>query len=58
MDIKILHIDSNNPILMRQLQELGFENHEDFTSKEQIEAKIESYHGIVIRSRFKIDKTF
>jgi D-3-phosphoglycerate dehydrogenase len=48
MDIKILHIDSNNPILMRQLQELGFENHEDFTSsKEQIEAKIESYHGIV-----------
>jgi D-3-phosphoglycerate dehydrogenase len=45
MDIKILHIDSNNPILMRQLQELGFENHEDFTSsKEQIEAKIESYH--------------
>jgi D-3-phosphoglycerate dehydrogenase len=26
--------------------------------KEQIEAKIESYHGIVIRSRFKIDKTF
>jgi hypothetical protein len=23
MDIKILHIDSNNPILMRQLQELG-----------------------------------
>jgi D-3-phosphoglycerate dehydrogenase len=56
MDIKILHIDSNNPILMRQLQELGFENHEDFTSsKEQM--KIESYHGI-IRSRFKIDKTF
>jgi D-3-phosphoglycerate dehydrogenase len=56
MDIKILHIDSNNPILMRQLQELGFENHEDFTSsKEQIEAKIESM--IVIRTA-KIDKTF
>lgn len=59
MDIKILHIDSNNPILMRQLKELGFENHEDFTSsKEEVEAKIASYHGIVIRSRFKIDKTF
>jgi D-3-phosphoglycerate dehydrogenase len=59
MDIKILHIDSNNPILMRQLQELGFENHEDFTSsKEEIESKIESYQGIVIRSRFKIDKAF
>jgi D-3-phosphoglycerate dehydrogenase len=37
LDIKILHIDSNNAILMRQLQELGFENHEDFTSKEEIE---------------------
>ncbi|RVT79802.1 hydroxyacid dehydrogenase [Flavobacterium sufflavum] len=59
MDIKILHIDSNNPILMQQLQELGFQNHEDFTSsKEAIEAKIQDYHGIVIRSRFKIDKTF
>jgi D-3-phosphoglycerate dehydrogenase len=59
MDIKILHIDSNNAILMSQLQELGFENHEDFTSsKEEIEAKIQSYQGIVIRSRFKIDKGF
>ncbi|OYX82227.1 MAG: hydroxyacid dehydrogenase [Flavobacteriales bacterium 32-34-25] len=59
MNIKILHIDSNNPVLMQQLQELGFENHEDFTSsKEIIESKIQDYHGIVIRSRFKIDKTF
>jgi D-3-phosphoglycerate dehydrogenase len=59
MDIKILHIDSNNPIMMRQLQQLGFVNHEDFTSsKEEIENKIQDYNGIVIRSRFKIDKTF
>jgi D-3-phosphoglycerate dehydrogenase / 2-oxoglutarate reductase len=59
MNIKILHIDSNNPILMQQLQESGFENHEDFTSsKEAIESKIQDYHGIVIRSRFKIDKSF
>ena len=59
MAIKILHIDSNNPILMEQLQKLGFENHEDFTSsKEEIELKIKDYQGIVIRSRFKIDKTF
>ncbi|HEY4618538.1 MAG TPA: hydroxyacid dehydrogenase, partial [Flavobacterium sp.] len=58
-NIKILHIDSNNPILMGQLQELGFINHEDFTSsKEEIEAKIQDYQGIVIRSRFKIDKEF
>jgi D-3-phosphoglycerate dehydrogenase len=58
-NIKILHIDSNNPILWDQLQALGFTNHEDFTStKEQIEAKIQDYHGVVIRSRFKIDKQF
>lgn len=58
-NIKILHIDSNNPILWGQLQKLGFTNQEDFTSsKEEIEAKIQDYHGIVIRSRFKIDKEF
>jgi len=57
--IKILHIDSNHPLLWQQLQESGFENQEDFvSSKEEIEAKIHEYHGIVIRSRFKIDKKF
>ena len=41
------------------MQQSGFINHEDFTSsKEAILAKIQEYHGIVIRSRFKIDKTF
>jgi D-3-phosphoglycerate dehydrogenase len=45
--------------MMQQLQQVGFINHEDFTSsKEEIEAKIHEYQGIVIRSRFKIDKTF
>jgi D-3-phosphoglycerate dehydrogenase len=58
-NIKILHIDSNHPLLWEQLQELGFTNHQDFTSsKQEIEAKIQNYQGIVIRSRFKIDKTF
>ena len=57
--IKILHIDSNHPLLWEQLEQAGFQNEADFTSsKEEIEAKIESFHGIVIRSRFKIDKTF
>ncbi|WP_026727466.1 2-hydroxyacid dehydrogenase [Flavobacterium denitrificans] len=59
MSVKILHIDSNNPVLWNQLEEAGFENHADFkSSKEEIEAKIHDYNGIVIRSRFKIDKTF
>jgi len=58
-NIKILHIDSNHPLLWEQLQELGFTNHQDFTSsKEEIEGKIKDYQGIVIRSRFKIDQTF
>ena len=57
--IKILHIDSNHPLLWEQLQQAGYENHEDFSSsKEIIETKIQNYQGIVIRSRFKIDKTF
>jgi D-3-phosphoglycerate dehydrogenase len=57
--IKILHIDSNHPLLWEQLEKAGFTNEADFTStKEEVENKIENYHGIVIRSRFKIDKTF
>ena len=59
MAIQILHIDSNHPLLWDQLEQAGFVNHEDFTSsKEAIEAKIHNYQGIVIRSRFKIDKSF
>jgi D-3-phosphoglycerate dehydrogenase len=59
MDIKILHIDSNHPLLWEQLEQAGFVNHADFkSSKQEIEAKIQDYQGIVIRSRFKIDKQF
>jgi len=58
-NIKILHIDSNHPLLWKQLEQAGFQNEEDFIStKEEVEAKIQNYNGIVIRSRFKIDKTF
>jgi len=58
-NIKILHIDSNHALLWGQLQELGFTNHQDFTSsKQEIEDKIQDYQGIVIRSRFKIDRSF
>lgn len=57
--LKILHIDSNHPLLWEQLEQTGFQNEADFTSsKTEIEAKIQNYHGIVIRSRFKIDKSF
>ncbi len=58
-EIKILHLDSNHPLLWEELQQAGFQNFEDFSSsKTEIESKISNYHGIVIRSRFKIDQTF
>ena len=57
--MKILHIDRNHPLMLSQLAAQGFENYEDYTSsKESIEAKIADYEGIIIRSRFTIDRTF
>jgi D-3-phosphoglycerate dehydrogenase len=57
--MNILHVDINHPLLIEELVALGHTNHEDFTgSKAQIEAKIANYDGLVIRSRFTIDKPF
>jgi D-3-phosphoglycerate dehydrogenase len=57
--MKILHLDTNHPLLINQLNERGFQNDEDYTSsKEEIIAKIHSYDGIIIRSRFSIDAAF
>ena len=57
--MKILHIDSNHPLLLNQLNDLGFTNDEDYnSSKTEIETKIDLYDGVVIRSRFTIDKQF
>jgi len=57
--MKILHLDANHPLLINQLNDLGFTNHEDYTSsKIDIQQKINQYDGFIIRSRFSIDKTF
>ncbi len=57
--MKVLHLDSNHPILLEQFTALGFTNEEDYTSsKTAIESKIHEYDGIVIRSRFAIDYEF
>lgn len=57
--MKILHLDTNHPLLIEQLNGLGFVNDEDFTSsKDAIENSIHQYDGVIIRSRFKIDKHF
>ncbi|ALU73982.1 hydroxyacid dehydrogenase [Tenacibaculum dicentrarchi] len=57
--MKILHLDSNHALLLNQLNDVGFVNEQDYTaSKEIIAAKINQYDGIIIRSRFTIDKQF
>lgn len=57
--MKILHLDSNHPLLLSQLNDLGFTNHIDYTSsKAEIEAKIADYDGFIIRSRFSINQQF
>jgi len=57
--LNILHLDSNHPLLLDQLNELSYTNDEDYTSsKSDIENKIQEYDGIVLRSRFTIDKQF
>ena len=57
--MKILHLDTNHSLLIEQLNDLGFKNDEDYSSsKEVILEKIHNYDGIIIRSRFSIDKIF
>ncbi|SHI85286.1 D-3-phosphoglycerate dehydrogenase [Mesonia phycicola] len=57
--MKVLHLDINHPLIIEQLQDLGFVNEEDYTSsKEEVIAKIANYDGIIIRSRFKLNKDF
>jgi D-3-phosphoglycerate dehydrogenase len=57
--MRILHLDENHPILVEQLAVFGFENIVDTQSSKELIAKdIAQYHGLVIRSRFPIDKPF
>lgn len=57
--MKILHLDSNHPLLIEHLTDLGHTNHEDYnSSKKAVEAKIHLYDGLIIRSRFRIDAGF
>ncbi len=57
--MKILHLDKNHPLLIEHLTANGFKNDENYYApKDAIEQIIHQYDGIVLRSRFKIDKTF
>ena len=57
--MRILHLDNNHPLLIETLQKAGFENVENYkASKTEVENIISGYDGIVIRSRFNIDRQF
>ena len=55
--MKILHLDSNHSMIRKNLTALGLKNDIDLTSnKVEIGNIIGAYHGLVLRSRIKIDK--
>ncbi len=57
--MKILHLDTNHPLLLEQFAALGFQNDEDYTgTKDEIAEKIHLYDGLIVRSRFRIDADF
>ncbi|SMC31930.1 2-hydroxyacid dehydrogenase [Moheibacter sediminis] len=57
--MKILALDNNHDFLNSGLRNAGFVVDEDYkSSKEEIMKFISEYDGIIIRSRFPIDKSF
>lgn len=59
MSPKVLHLDENHPLLLSELSKHGFENIEAYhTPKEALLAILPEIEGIILRSRFKLDKEF
>ena len=57
--MKILFIDTIHPLLKDELEKLNYNCDTAYKkSKSEIEEIISNYEGIIIRSRFKIDKQF
>lgn len=57
--MKVLHLDSNHPLLISQLDAASFTNTEAYEiPKEEVLSSIKEYDGIVIRSRIAIDRDF
>lgn len=55
----ILHADTNHPTLLKELEEAGHHNIEGYQqSREETLENQHLYDGIVIRSRYTIDKEF
>ena len=56
---QILHVDENHPLLIKGLKDMGFENVIEYnTPLEKLIPNLNLYEGLVIRSRFPIDKKF
>jgi D-3-phosphoglycerate dehydrogenase len=57
--MKILHLDNNHPLLIEQLNNAGYTNVEGYhLSRAEALKEIDSYNGVVVRSRITIDKEF
>lgn len=57
--MKVLFIDTTHESLAKGLENIGYETILDNTSsKQEIESKLKDYVGVIIRSRFKLDKQF
>ena len=57
--MKVLHIEENHPSLIEGLDLLGFQNDLALDdSLPEVLSKIGAYDGLILRSKFKIDKTF
>ncbi|MCU0432466.1 MAG: 2-hydroxyacid dehydrogenase [Bacteroidia bacterium] len=56
---RILFLDTNHPVMLEMLRGAGFECDEEYSlSKEEVQQRMSGYHGVVIRSRFKLDAAF
>jgi D-3-phosphoglycerate dehydrogenase / 2-oxoglutarate reductase len=59
MPKRILFLDPNHPVMIGTLRERGFTCEENYGDpKNEIEKTLSEYDGVVIRSRFKIDRSF
>ncbi|GAB4131242.1 MAG: 2-hydroxyacid dehydrogenase [Bacteroidia bacterium] len=56
---KVLFLDTNHPVMIETIRAAGIKCDEDYhSSKEEVLKKIAAYDGVIIRSRFKIEKDF
>ena len=56
---KVLHIDENHPLLLDGLESLGYQNILAYdTPLSKLLPKLQQYRGVIVRSRFPINKEF